>query len=190
MLLLKSVLKLPSYTPFYFQHLSDAHMECCNNSPYWILAFNMNHKVPFFAFFYWPHIANECKQSRIRGLEGTFLRRHTNFQDWAEVWVRVSHFGTILQSPRGAWVSPITRDARGSGSSRQQAHAGKLGWQEGVQDKDHRLWARVEVEHLEEEEEEKKQESLGSERKSVNIRIPCEQNWLVVLSFSPVISPI
>lgn len=46
---------------------------------------------------------------------------------------------------------PITRVAPHLPFSRQQAHAGELSRQEGVQDKHHRLWTRVEVEYLEED---------------------------------------
>lgn len=77
-------------------------------------------------------------------------------------------------------MSPTAHDARRLQFSRQQAHAGKFRWQEGVQDKHHRLWTRVQVEHLEEE---GKQES-----KSVNIKIRSEQNWAAALSFLPEIS--
>lgn len=58
-------------------------------------------------------------------------------------WVKVSHLGPVLQSPRAAWVSPAHPPR-----SRQQAHAGELRRQEGVQHKHHWLGPRVEVEHL------------------------------------------
>lgn len=127
------------------------------------LAFNVNRKDLWFrdAFFLgfflpfsfqaWPHNANECKQSRRRGFIGTFLRQHTipglsrGGGGESVFWV------TFLQSPQDAWVSAVTHDARGLQFSRQQAHAGKLSRQEGVQDKHHRLRTRVEVEYLEEE---------------------------------------
>lgn len=89
-----------------------------------------------------------------------------------EMKKKVTPIISILRTSSPLWSSSTLLLL--AAASRQQTHTSELGWQEGVEDKHHRLWTRVEVKHLEDKrgEENRNERERGQER-DMNVENKC-----------------